>query len=200
MLRTGALRPDVQERALQSLERNAKAQAQLVDDLLDVSRIMSGKLTIRSERLDLTKVIAEAIDAVRPAVSARGLQLRAGIASDAEIVVEGDADRLQQIVWNLLSNAVKFTTEGGTIDIDMQSDARHVAVVVRDSGEGIDPAFLPHVFERFRQADSAPSRAHGGGGRGLAIVRPRGEVHRGTVTAESDGPGTGATFTVRRPV
>jgi CheY-like chemotaxis protein/anti-sigma regulatory factor (Ser/Thr protein kinase) len=200
MLRTGALRPDVQERALQSLERNAKAQAQLVDDLLDVSRIMSGKLAIKSEALDLTAVIALAVDAVRPAVTAKGLRLGVTVDADAEIVVDGDADRLQQIVWNLLSNAAKFTPSSGTIDVVLRNDGDHVEVIVRDTGEGIDPAFLPHVFERFRQADSAPTRRHGGLGLGLAIVRHLTEAHGGTVAAESDGYGTGATFIVRLPV
>jgi len=200
MLRTGALRPDVQERAFQSLERNAKAQAQLVDDLLDVSRIMSGKLAIKSEIFDLTTVIAAAVDAVRPAVVAKRLRLEVGVDPGGEIVIQGDPDRLQQVVWNILSNAVKFTPAGGSIDVDVQSGADHVEIIVRDSGDGIDPAFLPYVFERFRQADSAPSRKHGGLGLGLAIVRHLAEAHGGTVSAQSDGPGTGATFVVRLPV
>jgi PAS domain S-box-containing protein len=200
MLRTGRLRPNVQERALQSLERNAKAQAQLVDDLLDVSRIMSGKLAMKSDAVDLTTVIAEAIDAVRPAMTAKGIRLGVDVDAGAEIVVNGDADRLQQVVWNLLSNAVKFTPARGTIDVELRSDGEHVEIVVRDSGEGIDPAFLPHVFERFRQADSGPARKHGGLGLGLAIVRHLTEAHGGTVSAHSQGPKKGATFIVRLPV
>ena len=200
MLRTGTLRAEVQERALQALERNAKAQAQLVDDLLDVSRIMSGKLAIQAGIVDLPAVIAEAVDAVRPAVSAKGLVLGVDLDAGAEIIVEGDAGRLRQVVWNLLANAVKFTPAGGSIDVDVRRAGRHVEIVVRDSGEGIDPAFLPHVFERFRQAESAPSRRHGGLGLGLAIVRHLVEAHGGTVTAHSDGAKKGAAFTIRLPV
>ncbi len=200
MLRTGALRPDIQNRALQSLERNAKAQAQLVDDLLDVSRIMSGKLAVKHEPLDLNDVVAEAVDAIRPAVTAKGLTLALGVDADTEIILDGDADRLRQVVGNLLSNAVKFTPEAGEINVDLRRDGTHAEIVVRDSGDGIDGAFLPHVFERFRQADSAPSRKHGGLGLGLAIVRHLTEAHGGTVSAHSDGNGRGSTFTVRLPV
>ena len=200
MLRTGTLRPELYGRALESLERNAKAQAQLVDDLLDVSRIMSGKLPIRSELLDLRGVISGAIDAVRPGVSAKHLQLRAGLDADADVLVHGDPNRLQQVVWNLLANAVKFTPAGGTVDVDLQNDGTTAEIIIRDTGEGIDRDFLPYVFDRFRQADSAPSRRHGGLGLGLAIVRHLTEAHGGSVAVHSDGPGTGATFTVRLPV
>ena len=200
MLRTGTLRPDVQQRALHSLERNAKIQAQLVDDLLDVSRIMSGKLALLREPLDLTAVIAEAVDAVRPTVTAKGLRLGVSMDPGAEIVIDGDAHRLQQVVGNLLSNAVRFTPAGGSIDVDLQSGRDSVEIVVRDSGEGIDPQFLPHVFERFRQAESSPSRKHGGLGLGLAIVRHLTEAHGGTVSAHSEGSGKGATFVVRLPL
>ena len=194
LLRSGALAADGQERALQSLERNARTQAQLVDDLLDVSRITSGKLAMNRAALDLSPVIVEAVEAVRPSVTSKGLGLRVGLDPVAEFIVHGDADRLRQVVWNLLSNAVKFTPAGGTIDVSLRQDGEHVEIVVRDSGEGIDPVFLPHVFERFRQADSAPSRKHGGLGLGLAIVRHLTEAHEGTVSATSDGPGMGSTF------
>ena len=200
LLRSGALPADGQERALQSLERNARTQAQLVDDLLDVSRITSGKLAINRAALDLSAVVVEAVEAVRPSVTGKGLMLRVGLDPLAEFVVHGDADRLRQVVWNLLSNAVKFTPAGGTIDVGLRRDGDHVEIVIRDSGEGIDPVFLPHVFERFRQADSAPSRKHGGLGLGLAIVRHLTEAHEGTVSATSDGPGMGSTFVVRLPL
>jgi PAS domain S-box-containing protein len=199
MLRTGTLRPDARERALQSLERNARAQAQLVDDLLDVSRIVSGKLAIAKEPLDFTAVIASAVDAIRPAAEAKGLQLHVGIDAGGGMVVDGDPGRLQQVVSNLLSNAVKFTPAGGTIDVDLRPADGAIELVVRDSGDGIDPAFLPHVFDRFRQGDSTTSRTHGGLGLGLAIVRHLTEAHGGTVSAHSDGSGTGAMFIVRLP-
>jgi signal transduction histidine kinase/ActR/RegA family two-component response regulator len=200
ILRTGAMQPDVQKRALESVERNARAQAQLVDDLLDISRIISGKLAIKSEPVDLASVVSSAVDVVRPAATAKRIRLQVEADRDAQIMVTGDADRLQQVVWNLLSNAVKFTPADGEIDVQLRRRQSSAEVVVRDSGQGIDPAFLPHVFERFRQADSTPARTHGGLGLGLALVRHLMEAHGGQVRAESGGVGQGATFTLAVPI
>ena len=200
MLRAGTIAPNVQHRALDALERNAKLQAQLVDDLLDVSRIMSGKLRIDSAPVDLAMVIAEAVDDVGPAAATRQLTLSVQVDADARVIVTGDDHRLQQIVSNLLVNAVKFTPANGRIDVELRHSAAVAEIIVRDSGEGIDPAFLPHVFDRFRQADSTRARKHGGLGLGLAIVRHLADAHGGTVSADSDGPGTGATFVVRLPI
>ncbi len=200
MLRAGILDAEVQERALEALERNARAQAQLVDDLLDVSRIMSGKLALRTDFVDLHTVIAEAIDAVRPAVAARRLTLDLDVDPGLSATVSGDPDRLRQVMWNLLSNAAKFTPHGGRIDVRLRVCDGLATIVVADTGEGIEPAFLPYVFERFRQADSTPARRHGGLGLGLAIVRHLVEAHGGTVSAESGGRGDGATFIVRLPL
>jgi PAS domain S-box-containing protein len=200
MLRSAPPRPEFLERGMNAIERNAKAQAQLVDDLLDVSRVISGKLALKSEDVSLRAVISEAMDAVRPALNAKAIRLRTDIDSDADIVVCGDAGRLRQVVWNLLSNAVKFTPSGGAIEVGVKRDDDTLVVSVRDTGVGIDAAFLPHVFERFRQAESAPSRQHGGLGLGLAIVRHLVEAHGGMVWASSDGPGTGSVFTFRLPL
>ena len=198
MLRAGAMQPEVQKRALDSLERNAKAQAQLVEELLDVSRIISGKLAIKEEAVSLPQVISSAIDTVKPAASAKRLHVTAN--TDIAAVVTGDFDRLQQIVWNLLSNAVKFTPAGGRVDVELTTAGGRADIVVKDTGQGIDPAFMPYVFERFRQADSGTARLHGGLGLGLAIVRHLAEAHGGTVRAESEGAGLGATFIVSLPV
>ncbi len=200
MLRSGALPSDTQRRALEAVDRNAKAQMQLVEDLLDVSRIISGKLTIKGDAVDVYTVIAGAIDSVRPSASAKGVSLNVGIDPESQILVTGDADRLQQVAWNLLSNAVKFTPEGGRVTVDVRASHSQAEIIVTDSGEGIDPAFLPHVFERFRQADSSPSRVHGGLGLGLSIVKHLVEAHGGTVLAESGGKGQGAMFVVRLPI
>jgi len=200
MLRAGTLRPEIAERALESLERNAKAQAQLVDDLLDVSRVISGKLQINHELVELAGVIASAVDTVRPAALAKHLSLRVNADPNAQTVVNGDADRLRQIVWNLLSNAIKFTPAHGQVDIVLRRVNSHAEIVVRDTGDGIDGSFLPFVFDRFRQADGTTTRRHGGLGLGLAIVRHLAEAHGGTATAHSDGLGQGATFTVCLPV
>jgi CheY-like chemotaxis protein len=200
MLRVGAMAPAVKQRALESLERNARVQAQLVEDLLDVSRIISGKLSIRADVVDLAVVIAGAMDAVRPGAIAKGVGLHLEIDPDWQVQVTGDSDRLQQIIWNLLSNAVKFSSSGGRVDIDLNHRDDLAEIVVTDRGEGIDPAFLPHVFERFRQADSTPGRKHGGLGLGLAITRYLSEAHGGTVSAESEGRGQGATFRVQLPI
>ena len=197
MLRNGNLTPAIMERALDSIERNAKVQTQLVDDLLDMSRIVSGKLKIRFERVDLAAVVTAAVETVLPAARSKGVMLQVWVEGKGPIEVNGDSDRLQQTVWNLLSNALKFTPEGGRVDITVRTRGTGAEIVVKDTGEGIPPGFLPFVFDRFRQADSTTTRHHGGLGIGLAIVRYLTEAHGGTVTAHSPGPGRGAIFIVR---
>jgi signal transduction histidine kinase/ActR/RegA family two-component response regulator len=198
MLRSMTLPPGTVTRALESIERNARAQAQLVEDLLDVSRIVSGKLQIDFSEVDLAGVVLEAVESVRPALLAKRLDLQLDVPRE-DAVVKGDADRLRQIVWNLLSNATKFTPAGGQLTVLVRTANGRAEVVVRDTGVGIPRQFLRHVFERFRQAESTVSRRHGGLGLGLAIVRHLVEAHGGTVQAESAGEGHGATFTVRLP-
>jgi PAS domain S-box-containing protein len=198
MLRTRALDPSASIRALEVIERNARAQTQLIDDLLDISRIVTGKMRLAVRPVSIGAVIDAAADAVRPAADARGLVL--AVLVDPTIgIVMGDPDRLQQVVWNLLSNAVKFTPRGGRVDVNAGSSGTTVDIVVRDTGVGIPADLLPHVFDRFRQGDSTSTRAHGGLGLGLALVRHLVELHGGTVTAASDGDGKGATFTVTLP-
>jgi signal transduction histidine kinase/integral membrane sensor domain MASE1/CheY-like chemotaxis protein len=199
MLRSGRLDNETSVRALETVERNAKAQAQLIEDLVDVSRIAGGKLKLDVQPVDLLNVISAAIDIVRPAANARGVSIE--VSPDAAVgFVAGDAARLQQIIWNLLSNAVKFTPRDGHVYISLRQVESFAEVEVTDSGIGIDADFLPRVFERFRQAESAVIRSHRGLGLGLAIVRHLTELHGGTVTAASDGEGTGATFTIRIPL
>jgi signal transduction histidine kinase len=178
--------------------RNAKAQNQLIDDLLDVSRIMTGKLRLDVAPLHLVPVIEAAIDTVRPAAEAKGIHLDVWLDSMVETVL-GDAERLQQVAWNLLSNAVKFTPNGGRVEVRFKRVNSHVEIVVADNGQGIKPEFLPYVFDHFRQEDSGTNRQQGGLGLGLAIVRHIVEQHGGTVQAASEGPGKGATFTVSLP-
>jgi signal transduction histidine kinase len=189
--------PALVGRALETIERNARAQMRLITDILDVARIVSGKLRLTPEPVDLRPVVGAAVETVRPTADARGVALEAAL--DDAGPFAGDPARLQQVVWNLLSNAVKFTPPGGRVAVSLRRRGDAVEIVVRDTGQGIDPAFLPHVFERFRQADGSTSRAHGGLGLGLAIVRHLVELHGGTVRAESEGPGRGATFTVSLP-
>jgi PAS domain S-box-containing protein len=198
ILRTRKLPPEKRERALETIERNARAQAQLVEDLLDVNRIVSGRLRLDVRPTHLEKVIENALDVVRPAAEARSIHLQTHLEPQAEPLL-GDPDRLQQVVWNLLSNAVKFTPSGGSVTVSLARGPSHVEVQVRDTGNGIAPGFLPHLFKRFTQADSSSTRRHGGLGLGLAIVRHLVELHGGTVDAHSEGEGRGATFTVRLP-
>jgi PAS domain S-box-containing protein len=199
MLRTSALDEPTRERALEVIERNAKAQGQLVEDLLDVSRIITGKLRLAVGPVNLTSVIENAIESMRPALDAKAITLQVALESETG-VVSGDGERLQQVVWNLLSNAVKFTPKGGSVRVQLRRVNSHVEVNVSDTGKGISPEFLPYVFDRFRQADSSLTRAFGGLGLGLAIVRHLVELHGGTVQAESRGEGQGATFTIRLPI
>ena len=198
MLRGGSLSPAKQERALETIERNARAQAQLIEDLLDVSRILSGKLRLEVAAVEVGSVVSQALESVRPAADAKAIRLQAALDSTSHVM--GDPQRLQQIVWNLLSNAVKFTSKGGRIQVFVERKHSSVEVTVTDSGQGISEAFLPHVFERFRQEDAGPRRQHGGLGLGLSIVRHLAELHGGTVSAASGGEGKGATFTLTLPL
>ncbi len=199
MLQSGALPAEKHARALETIERNAQVQTQLVEDLLDVSRIISGKMRLDVGSVDLPTVVEHAIEAVRPAALAKSITLRLTMDPRAAPIL-GDPDRLQQVVWNLLTNAVRFTGKGGTIRIAVIKHDSSAEIIVADNGQGIDPAFLPHLFERFRQADSTPSRNYGGLGLGLAIVRHLVELHGGSVSVESEGRGKGATFRVCLPL
>lgn len=184
---------------LEAIDRNAKVQAQLIDDLLDVSRIVSGKLNLDVRPLDITSVTRAAINVVRPAADAKGITLEY-FAEPGLGAISADSARLQQIIWNLLSNAVKFTPHGGRISVRLEQDGSDARVTVQDTGQGIDSEFLPRVFDRFRQADSSTTRSFGGLGLGLAIVRHLVELHGGTVSARSDGANKGATFSATFPL
>ncbi len=199
LLRSAKLDEQGSFRALETIERNALAQAQLVADILDVSRIVTGKLKLDMRDVAAATVIESALDAVRPTAHAKGIELEVTIA-DPGITVLADPGRLQQIVWNLLSNAIKFTPASGHVAVELRRTNGEAEIRVSDSGIGITRDFLPYVFDRFRQADSSTSRSHGGLGLGLAIVRHLTELHGGTVSVESEGAGSGATFTVRLPV
>ncbi len=183
-------------RAMQTIERSAKSQAQLVEDLLDVSRIIQGKLRLNVRPVELISAIESAIETVRPAAEAKEIRIQSVLDPSAGLVA-GDFDRLQQVVWNLLSNGIKFTPKGGCVMVRLERVNSHVEITVSDTGKGIDPEFVPYVFERFRQADSSSTRVYSGLGLGLAIVRHLVELHGGTVAAYSEGEGKGATFTVK---
>jgi len=184
---------------IEVIRRNARVQAQLIDDLLDVARIMTGKLRMTVQPVDLGTIIIAAVDGLRPAAQAKEIRLQLQLDSPSG-QVSGDPDRLQQVAWNLLSNAIKFTPPGGSVLVRLARVESHVEVTVSDTGRGIAPEFLPHVFERFRQADSTTTRAFGGLGLGLAIVRQLVELHGGTVRVESEGEGLGSTFTLSLPL
>ncbi len=197
-LRAGGVEPELMQEGLETIERNARVQSKLVEDLLDVSRIIAGKLHLDVRPVRLQTVIEAAVESVRLAAQAKRIELV--LHFDPGIPgVMGDSGRLQQVFWNLLSNALKFTPEGGRIEVQLQKTNSHVEAAVTDSGEGIPPDFLPYVFERFRQADSSITRKYGGLGLGLAIVRHLVELHGGTICAESAGAGRGATFSLRLP-
>ena len=198
MLLDGTLDEANRERALQIIDRNAHLQAQLVTDILDVSRIITGKMALDIRPVDLSTVIGAALDTVRPSADGKRIRLRSTIEPSARFTT-GDPQRLQQVVWNLLSNAIKFTPEDGFVDVDLAGRAEKLCLTVTDTGAGIPLPFLPHVFDRFRQADSSSTREHGGLGLGLAIVRHIVESHGGSVRAESDGVGQGARFVVELP-
>jgi PAS domain S-box-containing protein len=199
MLRTGQFDGKSTANAFETIERNARAQAQLIEDLLDVSRIITGKLRIDVRPVNPNSFIEAAVEAVRPAAEAKGVRVQKVIDTGLA-TVSGDPVRLQQVVWNLLSNAIKFTPRGGRVQVRLERVNSHVEIVVSDTGLGIAQHFLPHVFDRFRQADGTTTRHHGGLGLGLAIVRHLVELHGGTVKAESGGEGLGSTFTVLLPV
>lgn len=191
--------PALLSEGIEAIDRNARVQAKLIDDLLDVSRIVSGKLNLDVRPLEISSVTQAAIDVVRPAADAKGISFEY-LAEPSLGAISADSARLHQIVWNLLSNAVKFTPQGGKITVNVKQDGAHAKVTVRDTGQGILPEFLPSVFDRFRQADSSTTRTFGGLGLGLAIVRHLVELHGGTVSAESEGVNKGATFSVTFPL
>lgn len=199
MLNLGELEEETTRNALRVIERNAKAQAEIIADILDVSRIVSGKLRIESQPIDLAPIVQAAVETLQLAASAKGISLSVAM-DDQGGLVSGDSNRLQQIVWNLVSNAIKFTPRNGSTEIRVAQVDSHLDVQVSDNGIGISSEFLPHVFDRFRQADSSTTRTYGGLGLGLAIVRHLVELHGGTVSAESAGEGQGAKFTVRLPL
>jgi len=199
MLRSGTFDEATRERALESIERNAESQVRLVGDLLDTSHIIAGNLSLDIHQVDLLPVIIAARDALSPAADAREIGIRLSLGPDAGPVL-GDAVRLQQVVWNLLSNAIRFTPGGGQVEVSLERVHSHVEIRVSDTGIGIAPEFLPHVFERFRQADGSTKRARGGLGLGLSIARDLVALHGGTIEAASPGTGRGATFTVKLPL
>jgi signal transduction histidine kinase/CheY-like chemotaxis protein len=199
MMTDSHLGEDVRHRALETIQRNARIQAQLIDDILDVSRIISGKLKLEIRPVELSSIIELAVESVLPAAEAKDIRIQR-VLDYGNSMVSGDPNRLQQIIWNLLSNAVKFTPKGGRIQVRLERVNSHVEIIVSDTGSGIPEKVLPFIFDRFRQADSATTRQHGGLGLGLAIVRHLVEMHGGTVEAESKGEGQGSTFTVNFPL
>ncbi len=199
LLEGGSLDDSVVQQAVETIGRNAKAQAQIVDDILDVSRIITGNLYLDLHPLEVVPVVENAINVVRPTADAKGIRVETYFDS-RPAVISGDANRLQQVVWNLLSNAVKFTESGGRVCVKVTQSGGAVEVTVSDTGQGIDKEFLPYVFDRFRQADSTTTRQHGGLGLGLAIARHLVEIHGGTIRGESAGIGQGASFTIRLPL
>lgn len=198
MLTLGSLDEETTQLALDSIDRSTHAQARLIEDILDVSSIISGKFRLDVAPVDLRTVITNGIETLRPAATAK--QIAIDVDLDDVPLVQGDGNRLQQVVWNLLSNAIKFVPRGGHIGVTLKRTEGAVRIVVSDDGPGIEPAFLPHVFERFRQADGGTARAHGGLGLGLAIVRHLAELHGGSASVESNGHGQGASFTVEIPL
>jgi len=199
MLSTGRLEESVYNRAVETIDRNAKLQARLIDDMLDVSRIVSGKLRLDAQPLDLTSVIHAAVDTSRPAAEAKEIRIQVVLDFGAGVVL-GDPVRMQQVIWNLLSNAIKFTPKQGRVQVQLQRINSHLEISVSDTGPGIEEDFLPYVFDRFRQADSSASKRHGGLGLGLAIVRQLVELHGGTVEGGNRSDRQGAVFTVKLPL
>lgn len=198
MLREGTVREDRAARALDVIERNAKQQAELIDDLLDVSRIVTGKMRLELRPVAFAPIISAVVESLRPTAQAKAITLTLS-PFPGDSTIRGDADRLHQVAWNLLSNAIKFTPSGGHVWVELMRDDQHVTLAVRDTGIGIAPDFLPHVFERFRQADSSTTRAHSGVGLGLAIARHLVELHGATIAVQSEGRDRGATFTLQFP-
>jgi len=199
VLRRSTTSPDKLDRGLEVIERNARVLSQLVSDLLDVSRIVTGKIRLDLAPVDLASVVRRAVETLRFTADTKGVRLAVDIAPLDEPIL-GDAARLEQIVWNLLSNAIKFTPPGGLVELRLIKKRGAAAIIVRDTGQGIAPEFLPHLFERFRQEDASSSRKYGGLGLGLALVKHIADLHGGRVSAESPGPGRGATFTVELPL
>jgi signal transduction histidine kinase len=199
LLESGGLDSQVTQQAIDTIWRNAKAQAQIVDDILDVSRIITGNLYMDLHPTEVVPVVRNAINVVRPTADAKGIRIEAQI-DNLPATVAGDANRLQQVIWNLLSNAVKFTNNGGRVLVKVSQANAAVEISVTDTGQGIAREFLPYVFDRFSQADSTTTRHHGGLGLGLAIARHLVEIHGGTIRAQSRGAGEGATFTITLPL
>ncbi|OAI56325.1 hypothetical protein AYO49_04545 [Verrucomicrobiaceae bacterium SCGC AG-212-N21] len=199
ILKSGRLDPGELEQAVEVIDRNVRAQQHIIEDLLDMNRILSGKVRMDVQRVDVGPILHAAVESVRPSALAKGVELNAIIGSSSHLVL-GDAHRLQQVFWNLLSNAIKFTPKGGRVEASVQRVNSHFEISVTDTGIGIDPAFLPYVFDRFRQADASVSRVHTGLGLGLAIVKHLVELHGGTVLAKSNGVNQGATLSVTLPL
>jgi two-component system, chemotaxis family, CheB/CheR fusion protein len=199
LLSSGSVDEAVQRQGLAAIDRGIKAETRLIDDLLDASRIMARKLRLTQRPIDLVPIVRMAVESARPGAEAKGVGLQL-VEDETGAMAVGDPDRLQQIVWNLLSNAIKFTGRGGQVQVSLGRQAASWQIVVKDTGQGISPEFLPHVFERFSQAEGGSARKHPGLGLGLAIVRHLVELHGGRVTAASEGEGRGATFSVRLPV
>jgi signal transduction histidine kinase/FixJ family two-component response regulator len=198
LLRQARFEPERVASVLEIVERNAKSQAQIIADVLDISRMITGRIRLNQVPASPARVIMDALDTIRPGATAKGVEIHTEV--DEGPIVQGDPERLQQVVWNILSNACKFTPPGGRIDIALRTQNGWSVLRVADTGRGIAPDFLPYVFDRFRQADQSFTREHGGLGLGLAIVKHLVEMHGGDVTAESDGPGKGAAFVIRLPL
>jgi signal transduction histidine kinase/CheY-like chemotaxis protein len=198
LLHQGKLDANQRVRALDAIQRNAKAQVTLVEDLMELARIISGKLSLQLQPIDAVTVVAASLETVRPIADSKNIELRSS-PSPNPLPVQADPDRLQQVLWNLLSNAIKFTPVRGRVEVSSRVSGSQVEIVVSDNGQGINPEFLPYVFQRFAQADSSTTRVHGGLGLGLSIARQLIESHGGSIEASSEGEGKGATFTVRLP-
>jgi len=199
MIRSGEVEGSSATRAVETIERNARSQARLIDDLLDVSRIITGNLRLDLHPLNLAPIVDAALDALRPTADVKGIKLQTHFVPE-ECLVKGDPNRLRQVIWNLLSNAIKFTQRGGSVSIDLTCVESTARLTVSDTGDGISPDFLPYVFDRFRQAEGSISRKQGGLGLGLAVARHLVELHGGTITAESEGLGQGSVFSVDLPL
>lgn len=197
LLKSNRLNDEEKERAVETIERNAKSQAQIIEDLLDVSRIITGKLKLQLKAVKLEKIVKATIETLRPSAETKEITIETVL--DKSVLVKADAERLQQVLWNLLSNAIKFTPKGGNIEVALKSAGSFAKVSVKDNGQGINPKFVPFVFERFRQADATTTRNHGGLGLGLSIVHHLVEMHGGSVDVESEGEGKGATFSIKIP-
>jgi CheY-like chemotaxis protein len=199
VLDQGSLDTEVLNRALGVIKRNARAQVQIIEDILDISRIIAGKLSLELREADLVPIIRTAVETVQPMADNRGVAISVSLDAPSKTALV-DPFRMQQVLWNLLSNGIKFTPGGGLVEISLEQSNSEIRIVVRDTGEGISPEFLPHIFERFRQKDSSYARKYSGLGLGLAIVRHVVDLHKGVVEAQSEGEGKGATFSVRLPL